>query len=425
VVKGVRVIVIILLAAAVVGCSRYIESRDPVRSLPDASPVPINLTARLDNGSITISWEVADSADIARFRVYVADSSGIDYTPWDSTTGYSMTLGGLKINQRYFLKVATVANSGLESELSEAVTARVIYLSIMIQSDREYTNSRDVQVQISCPSEETSHLMLSEDSMFSDAVFVSFVSTETSFRLSEGDGVKMVYARLQFVDGTQSGELLSDDIILDTRARIDSVFFTPVGDTFSSGETVTFGLDAGETGGEASVAFTGVEEVLLFDNGANGDLHARDGIYSGYWVIPPNFTLNDGNVTGSFTDAAGNGAIQITAQQPLNVNNPPDSVELFVVAEPEMTARLIWTVSEEYDFDHYRVFASDTAGAYPPPDKVIALINDQSTNTYSYSCQVADSGRYYFQVFVYDEHGASAGSNVDSAYLRPPPEVEP
>ena len=310
--KGVRVIVIILLAAAVVGCSRYIESRDPVRSLPDAGPVPINLTARLDNGSVTISWEVADSADIARFRVYVADSNGIDYTPWDSTTGFSITPEGLNINQRYFSKVATVAYSGLESELSEAVSARVMYISIMIQSDREYTNSRDVLIQISSPPEETSHLMLSEDSTFSDAVFVSFVDTQTGFTLSEGDGIKTVYARLQFFDGTRSG-ILSDDIVLDTR------------------------------------------------------------------VLP---------------------------------------VELFVVAEPEMTARLIWTVSEEDDFDHYRVFASSTAGVNLP-DSMITLINDQSTDTYSYSRQVADSGCYYFQVFVYDEYGSSAGSNVDSVDLRP------
>ena len=72
---------IILLAAAVVGCSRYIDSRDPVRSLPDTGPVPINLTASLDNGSVTISWEVADSAGIARFRAYVADSTGAELHP--------------------------------------------------------------------------------------------------------------------------------------------------------------------------------------------------------------------------------------------------------------------------------------------------------------------------------------------------------
>ncbi len=216
--KGVLAAVIIILVGPIIGCSRYVDSRDPVRSLPDAGPIPINLTARLGNGFVTISWEVVDSADIALFRLYLADSTGAGYTLRDSTTGYSLTPGGLNVNERYYFKVAAVASSGLEGKLSEAVTARVTHLSIMIQSDREYTDSRDVQVQITCPPEETSHLMLSEDSTFADAVFVLFVSMETSFQLSEGDGVKTVYARLQFVDGTQSS-ILSDDIVLDTRVQ--------------------------------------------------------------------------------------------------------------------------------------------------------------------------------------------------------------
>jgi hypothetical protein len=416
VVKGVRVIVIILLAAAVVGCSRYIESRNPVRSLPDAGPVPINLTARLDNGSVTISWEVADSADIARFRVYVADSTGLDYTPWDSTTGFSITPEGLKINQRYFLKVAMVAYSGLESELSEAVSARVMYLSIMIQSDREYTNSRDVQVRISCPPEETSHLMLSEDSTFSNAVFVWFDSTGTSFQLSEGDGVKTVYARLQFFDGTRSGELLSDNIILDTRARIDSVFFTPSGDTFSSGETITFGLNAGETGGEASVAFTGAGVMPLYDDGANGDSNAGDGIYSGSWVVPDDFTfLYNGDVTGSFTDAVGNQAVQIGAQQLLNINKTPKPVKLYAVLQIDRTSVLLgWTVSNEEDFESYRIY-SDTQPDVGVSDNLISIINDPSTDSFMYGVpDTLGTPTYYFKVYVYDRHGLMAPSNEES-----------
>lgn len=406
--KGVRIIVMMLLAVAVAGCSRHVDSRDPLRSLPDAGPVPINLTAEVNNASVTIGWEVADSAGIARFRVYAADSSQADYARRDSTTGYAVTLEGLTVNQRYFFKVATVMNSGLEGELSAAISARIMYLSITIRNDREYTNTRDVQVQIHA-TPELSHLMLSEDSTFVGAVFVGLFGTQTSFTLSEGDGVKTVYARLQFGDGSQSGELLSDEIILDTRARIDSVFFSPSGVTFPAGDTITFGLDAGETGGEAEVAFTGVGAVSLYDDGTSGDPNAGDGVYFGYWVVPPTFTLYDGSVTGSFTDAAGNRAGQITGQQLLNINNPPQPVTLVAFAEPETTARLTWTVSEEDDFFYYRVFASSAVDV-DPPDTVIALIADQSTNTYSYSAP--STGRFYFQVFVHDKHGDSTGSVI-------------
>jgi len=408
VVKGIRPISIILLAMIVSGCSRYVDSRNPVRSLPETDPVPINLVARVDNGSVTLNWEVDDSAGIAWFRVYVADSTEASYTLQDSTTGYSMTLDGLMINQRYFFKVAAVMNSGLEGELSEAVSAGVMYLSIVIQNDWEYTGARDVQVQINTAGEATSHVMLSEDSTFTGAVFSAYVGMQMSFRLSAGDGVKTVYARLQFVDGSQTGELLSDDIILDTRAKIDSVFFAPLGDTFSLGDTITFGLVAGEIDGEASVSFAGVSNVPLFDDGTEGDLVAGDGIYSGYWVVPGNFTVNNGSVTGAFTDAAGNRAVQVTAQELLNVNNPPEPVELVAVLLPD-TVSFTWTQDTEDDFASYRLYKGST-GSVSTADSLIAVETGRSAVTFRYA--LADATGYYFRIFVFDGHGLSTGSNM-------------
>ncbi len=512
--KSIWVIAAVLLSVAVIiGCSRYIESEDPVRSLPGEVPVPVNLVAQISNaGTVTLSWEVSDSASVARFRIYISDSTQSSYTLRDSTGSFSMTVDGLLANQRYFFKVAAVMNEGLQGDLSEAVSAKAMFLSITIANDKEYTNSRNVLIQINAPPE-TSHLMLSEDSTFADAVYVQFIGTQTSFTLSEGDGDKTVYARLLFGDGSQSGEPLFDDITLDTHARIDSVFFTPTGITFSPGDTVTFGLDAGESGGTARVSFTGVGEVKLFDDGTNGDLTADDGIYHGDWIVPVTFTLYNGGVTGSLTDDAGNVAAQIMAAEPLNifgpplpvtlsaialstfeidlswtpsvssnfsayrlyrsispsvpddtglvtsisavnttsftdtmlnhsttyyyrmyvydnsglnsgsnvdssttfVNTEPDSVELFVIAEPDTTARLTWTVSKEDDFEHYRVFVKGTTGV-DSSDELIALISNRSTDNYSY--KAPDTGQFFFRVFVYDKHGLSAGSNEDSVTLK-------
>lgn len=410
--KSIRVIATVLLFATVVGCGRYVDSRNPVRSLPDGGPVPINLLARVNNtGSVTVSWEVSDSARVARFRIYVSDSTGSNYVLRDSTTGYGITIDGLLINQRYFFKVAAVMGGGLQGELSEAVSAKVMYLSITIQNDRKYTNTRDVQVRINSPPTETSHLMLSEDPTFADAVYVPLTGMQASFTLSEGDGVKTVYVRLQFSDGSQSGELLFDDIILDTHARIDSVFFTPSGVTFSAGETITFGLDASETGGDASVSFTGMtgmEKVSLFDDGTNGDLDAGDGVYLGYWVVPTTFALYNGHVTGSFTDAATNRASQITSQHLLNINSAPQPVELVAVVQSD-TVDFTWTASSEQDFASYRLYR-DISASVDTSDVLIALETSQNTVTFNYV--LPDTGTYYFRVFVFDEHGLFAGSNV-------------
>lgn len=97
------------------------------------------------------------------------------------------------------------------------------------------------------------------------------------------------------------------------------------------------------------------------------------------------------------------------------MNTEPDSVELFVIAEPDTTARLTWTVSKEDDFEHYRVFVKGTTGV-DSSDELIALISNRSTDNYSY--KAPDTGQFFFRVFVYDKHGLSAGSNEDSVTLK-------
>lgn len=396
------------MLAALGGCSRYIESRDPVRSLPDDVPVPTNLSARVDNASISIRWEVTDTSRVDRFRIYVAESSQASYLLRDSTSSLSFTFSELLISQRYFFKVAAVTKSGLEGDRSTAVSAQMTYLSITVENNRKYSNSRNVTVQINAPTE-TSHLILSEDSTFGDAVFIPFVGTQTSFTLSPGDGVKTVYCRLQFDDGSITGDLLSDDVILDTRAAIDTVFFAPTGRVLTPGETISFGLKSGEPEGEARVDIPGADDVTLFDDGTNGDLTSGDGMYAGSWVVPVSFTLKDGEVSGSFRDAAGNSAAPRTAPQLLNINSPPQPVELVAVVRKD-TVDFTWTESPDEDFASYRLYR-DVVATVDTSDVLIAIQTDPRSVTRQYILP-DDSTTYYFRVVVFDEHRLTAGSNV-------------
>jgi fibronectin type 3 domain-containing protein len=414
-----------LLLAAISGCDRYIESRDPVRSLPEDVPVPVNVMAEVNgSGTVTLYWEVTDTAEVKLFRIFVADSTDSDYRLYDSTTGFSATLSRLLVNRRYFFKVAAVTRYGLQGDWSEAVTARPTLFSISIENGKEYINKREVQIRVNAPTG-TSHLMLSEDSTFADASFVSFTGAPASFTLSEGDGVKTVYARLQFSDGSRSGELLQDDIILDTHAAVDSVFFTPVGVTFSPGDTVLFGLDAGETGGEASASFTGVSRINLYDDGTNGDPIEGDGIYRGRWVVPVDFTLYNGVVTGSFQDRAGNSALPVTAQQVLNVNSPPQPVTLSAAPLSTFEIVLSWTKSNSADFASYRIYRSTNAAVSESSELVTTITN---VNTTGYTDDdLNDNTTYYYRVFVYNNSNLSSGSNTASAKTKtnsPPEAVE-
>ncbi|MFH1372675.1 MAG: fibronectin type III domain-containing protein [bacterium] len=308
------VIGLILLTVAV-GCSRYIDSRDPVQSLPGDPPVPTGLSARSGNGQAAIAWEVSNAADIAFYRIFVADSTGTGYALLNTTTADSITVGELIPGRRYFFRVAAVMTSGLQGDMSAPVTVRVRYLSIAIEDGNRFANSRQVKIRLYTQNDETTYFMLSEDAGFADASYLPFVDTVVNFTLSDDDTTKTVYARLLFSDGSMSADPISDEIILDTRAQIDSVFFT-----YDQGNgLIKLGLVTGETGGVATVSFGSVTDVPLYDDGTYpGDI-PNNGIYNGIWVVPAGFSISNGVVTGAFTDAAGNVAFPISAQQFLNV----------------------------------------------------------------------------------------------------------
>ena len=242
-------VTVLMILVSLAGCDRYLDSSDPVRSLPSDVSIPINLEAVIDDASVTLRWELTDSSDVARFRIYVADDENGEYILRDSTSSYSATLDNLLLNQQHYFRVSTVTTTGLESSPSETVSATAVHLSISINDDSEYTRQRDVQVQIYTGVAAT-YVQLSEEADFSDAIWESFGSTK-SFELSEDDGVKTVYVRMQYADGSETGASLSDDITLDTYAEITSVTFWPQFDTLKVDSTTTFKVDAGETGGEA------------------------------------------------------------------------------------------------------------------------------------------------------------------------------
>jgi hypothetical protein len=402
--------VVILMAAA--GCDRHIESKDPVRAVPASPPVPVNLTALTNDRTITLSWEVADTAAVDRFRVHRADAVDGDYYQIDSTTEFSQTLSGLPFDHSVWLRVSSVSTAGIEGRFSETVSVRAGLLSIVIDDGDEYTSSRDVQVRVNVPSP-AAFVELSEDDLFGDAVPRQYAAN-MAFELSAGDGLKTVYARLTFDDGNVAGETISDNIILDTEAHIDSVTFTPSGQTFAAGDSVYFFVAAaGETDGEAEVSFPGVSEVRLFDAGAVGDVLAGDGIYSALYVVPVGLVVTDGIVEGAFADAAGNAAVPTQAAGRLNVQTSaaPEPVTLAVGLVDTVTAHLSWTQNEDDDFASYRIYRSVSGGITVGADHLtVAIITNQ--NTTSYDDFIPSSGAYYYKIFVFNTQGLNCpGSN--------------
>ncbi len=391
------------------GCTRDIESKNPIRSLPDMPPAPVHLSTVINDRSVTLSWEVSDTAAVSLYRIYMSEDSGATFTPIDSTGQFSRTVTGLPLYQEIRLRVTSVTSRKLESVPSEAVRVASGLMQMLIQAGDKYTIARNVDVTFSSPLIPV-FVQMSEDPTLSDAVVLEYQSP-MPFMLSQGEGVKTVYARLTFADGSESGTILSDDITLDTYARIDSVYFTQNVDSLTAGDTIWFYVAAhGEAGGGSSVIFGNNTRVLLRDLGLNGDLVAGDGIYSFAWVVPVGMSVINGLVSGTFTDAAGNNAVQAQAASRLNIwtMTTPTAVILAVSLTDSVTAHLSWTANTDNDFVSYRIYRSVSPNI-DVSTSILSIITNQGNTTHD--DYLSGTGTYYYKVFVFDSEGRFAGSN--------------
>ncbi|RKX27625.1 MAG: hypothetical protein DRP45_00585 [Candidatus Zixiibacteriota bacterium] len=405
-----------LLMILLVGCERTFESNDPVRSLPDRPAAPVNFQVAYNDQSVTLSWELADSTEVSRFRVYradfVSDMTPLEYSPIDSTTTYSKVIEDLPFNRTVYLRVTAVNAANLESEPSRELPVIVGLLSIAINNNDEYTNSRNVGVHANAPNG-AEYVSLSEDSLFEGTLAQDF-QDELPFTLSTGDGLKTVYARFTFEDGFESGVLIFDRITLDQAARIDSVYYTPSGVTFATGDTIRFFMAAGEIAGEASIAFPGVSQVLLSDDGVGADASSDDSIYSAWYVVPVGLTVNNGQLTGQFTDAANNTAMQAVAAVPLDIKAPPLPVQLTAVtALSNFEISLQWSEATSGDFSHYSIYR-DISGSVSDASDLVENISER-TGTTCVDTLLDAATEYFFRVYVVDNSGLLTGSNIDSA----------
>ena len=399
------IVATLMVLTLLVACERQIDSMDPVRSTPTMIPIPTNLMAVIDDGTVTLSWELVDSSDAAWFRVYIAESEEGEYLLHDSTTTFSITQSDLLLNQQVFLRVTTVTTADVESQPSLAVSAISTHFSININNNSELTNLRDIQVRF-ISGVSALYVQISEQQDFSDATWESFGASK-SFELSEDDGVKTVYARLQFADGSETGQPLSDEITLDTYAEIDILYFYPPDGNIPMvvGDEATLRMNAGESGGEALVSYGSGQIIELYDNGTNGDVVADDGTYTNRYTVPYGAYAFNEVVTGSFTDIAGNRADEVTAETPMNISSTPEPVDLAVsFGVSYSTIVFTWTTSGEIGFESYRLMKVE-----PSDDINLMIATESSNNRFEMSSPSASSS---FYISVFNHHGASAVSDT-------------
>ncbi len=397
------VLAVVLLS---ISCSRDIERPTRYGLAIDAPATPAGITVGIGDRTIQLSWQVTTGA--GQYRVYRADGTAEDFRLYDSTNTASFADRNVANNVLYQYQIASVNPDGLEGVRSPAVSGRPGIFSLAINDDKQYTGSQAVTLSLTGPGGGT--VRIAESSDLTDRPWLPYASSK-SWELTAGDGEKTVYAEFRDASGAASIDLVSDNIILDTRAVIDSVAGSPEG-TLSAAEKVLFLVATGETDGEASVQIDDFS-VDCYDDGTHGDTVAGDGLYHRLWEVPYDADFESQAPVGSFTDRAGNKAESRSSQTLLTVRRAPDPVTVFAFTESEARIGVSWTQSDVDDFEYYRLFRDESSG-----------VGDQSTMVFSTDSRTvttfADTGLdaatdYYYSVWVYDQTGLTAAATAISA----------
>ncbi|MBU1947515.1 MAG: hypothetical protein KJ927_02260, partial [Candidatus Eisenbacteria bacterium] len=299
--------------------------------------------------------------------------------------------------------VRVVLKSGLQGELSREITVTPGLFSILIENGRESASSARVRLDLQAPAG-TQGVYLGNDADLSAAALSPFNET-TFWDLEPNEGSHTVYAQFVNAEGSRSS-IVHDDIILDTQASIRTLVISPDTSIFHPGETVTFTMDAGESGGEAS--------IVIGQDGRRKTLHdAADGIYSLDYLIEEDLRVVDATLTGYFADAAGNNADPLVISRRMTVDPGPTAVTLSVPTSPSPTSiHLSWTQALDGEaFFEYRVIRAEAADVPNQEGREVRTAISQRSQTEFVDTSVEPGKEYYYIVQVVDSYGMKANSN--------------
>jgi hypothetical protein len=419
-----RIPLAILLTAtlALVGCSRdfildppHDSPRDPLTpGAPGVPPLPTNVTAEsITQSAVTLRWTMSDSSGVSTYRIYMLGPGETNYQIGATTTIQRGKLAGLQAGQLYRFRIGAVNTTGLEGALSDVVSARPAVVFILINNNAEVTSNPTVSVTMTAVGFD--QIRMSESVAALPGVgYQNFVgSGPTAFTLSDPDGAKTIYAQFRDSNVQSESEVVSDDILLDRVARIDSVLHNAGTTPRTAGFIIHFRLKSGEPDGIASLDIGAVRTgIPLFDDGTNGDTVPGDGTYEYNYAVEPTFDANAEFVIGHFTDRAGN--VAPIAQSPvlITIQNPPPPVILqSALSQGRGQVLLQWTQSGAADFQTYRVWHATTSPVLAAPIHILDGTISARTTTTLTTDSLAVGILEHFVVEVVDAAGNSSASN--------------
>ncbi len=424
-------------AAFMFGCLGDIDEPTHSNPMDPANPGtnsveparPSGLAAVVSDRLVAMTWGISDTTGLAEYIVYrweVQSGEAEEYDEIAAVEEMEYDDAHVRNGVEYSYKVSAVNRHGLEGPMSYPMSATPRIFSVAINGGQARTSNRNVVVTMSA-SGVTELMMLSNASDMSGAQWQPFQTT-VNWELTTGDGEKTVYARFRDVEDNES-LVVSDAIELDQTAVILSVSEDTGGATMFVGDIVHFTLDADETDGYATVDIGTVAlGIVLKDDGTGGDATADDGFYERDFAIEAGSEIVGATVIGRFADELGNDAEPLQAIGTITIQEPPTAVVMGTpVALTERAIALSWSRCNDYGFDRYRLYRSETPGVDTAPDRELAAdISSQSQTTYiDYGLEEATT--YYYAIYVVDDIGLMAMSNEVTGITlanEPPDAVE-
>jgi hypothetical protein len=412
--KGVLIFSLIISLAALscdkkpTGITTFTPSNFPT--------TPDNIRVVVGDKIVVFEWSFSDTSfSIQKFNIYRATSSPANFSLVNSSTTSSFEDRAVQNNVIYYYQVSAVDQEGFEGKRSEAIAAQPGQFSLVIDDGADFTNETSVNLSISA-STGLKSMLLSNDSSFANASLKDF-SKSTPWSLLFGDGVKTVYAKFQDESGKMTTLPVKDSIFLDTQAIISAVTENTGGAQKVAGDTIHITLISQEPFGQAQASVeNGPENLLLFDNGTNGDVLANDGIYELDYIVPQNLDVFEARILGSFTDRVNNRAVDVFSSTRITIKHPPKPVTLFSPvldfdSGGQIGLKLSWTESEDKgDFASYLIYRSLAPNVIPETATLLTSITSQKDVSFLDQTVVRNND-YYYRIFVSDLTGLSAGSN--------------
>jgi len=376
-------------------------------------PRPAGLSAVVADREVSLFWTVSDTTHVDHYLVYrweVEGGASEDFDLVESPSARTYVDNGVHNGQEYRYKVSAVNSAGLEGESSMELDVTPQIFGVAIEQGWPKVSSRNVMLSMSATAE-TQYMQISNDSGMTGA-FWQPASSTAQWQLTAGDGVKTVYVRFRDSSDNES-DIVSDDVILDTRAVISSVTEDTAGEELSAGDVIHFALDAGEPYGTAFVEIGNVvADIELYDDGTGGDGTAEDGIYERDYTVENWVECIAAEITGRFTDDVDNVAEPAIAPGTVTILDYPTPVVMDVpIPMSERRLSISWSQNNDSDFMEYKLYRSYVPGVDTSTQRELLFTSTGPSNTDFTDSGLEPDSTYYYAVYVVDDFGLSAISD--------------